>query len=155
MKPTYYLKTIRIKNEDRYKIVANYGFFRSYLLGKDFSWAELQDFAEYGTRLVIDGAQMNEVESALSIDKLFGIESQLFLAPGFFMTQNLQPIQCSYSPIPEKPAEKVARQIPCATDCGCGPSFMEDTYFEPDEAVHTPMPTLKQPKGSLWARMFG
>ena len=157
MKPTYYLKTIAPKTEfdvTRYKIVANFGTHRSYLLGKTFDWYELQDFSQYGTRLVIDAEESYYASpnAQKSFEEQFGVEAKLHLAPGFNMTQNLQSVKVAADPIQSLPRPTAARQIPCATDCGCGPTFTEyERGIESVKAgaIHT------VPKKGFWAIVFG
>ena len=156
MKPTYYLKTIAPKTEfdvTRYKIVANFGTHRSYLLGKTFDWYELQDFSQYGTRLVIDAEESYYATPNMqkSFEEQFGVEAKLHLATGFNMTQNLQPVKVAADPI-QSLSRPTAHQIPCATDCGCGPTFTEYEHGIESvsaKAIHT------VPKKGFWAIVFG
>ena len=156
MKPTYYLKTIAPKTEfdvTRYKIVANFGTHRSYLLGKTFDWYELQDFSQYGTRLVIDAEESYYATPNMqkSFEEQFGVEAKLHLATGFNMTQNLQPVKVAADPI-QSLLRPTASQIPCATDCGCGPTFTEYEHGIESvsaKAIHT------VPKKGFWAIVFG
>lgn len=150
MKPTYYLKAIAPKTESditRYKIVANFGTHRSYLLGKTFDWYELKDFSQYGVRLVIDAEESYYASSNAqkSFEEQFGMEAKLHLASGFNMTQNLQPVKVAADPIQSLP-RPTAPQIPCATDCGCGPTFT---------SVVKALETQVAPKRSFWAVVFG